>query len=230
MLSSDIMNVLDGLYFPRFFGSKIMGYFYLAMLLSLVLKNRRKIFLSNNSYIFFLIIIIFSFLIPFLYGIYKTPVLHDRYIIFILIPIFVLIPCLLNDFQNLKLKKLFISLLLILTISNHLIEIFDRSRDKPEFNDILKQIKKTENKNIVLFNPRETSVFIINYLENINPDIRKNFNFFEFKKLNEDLKVFWILCYMPEVNFECKINKINNFEIIDFKKTNLVHAYLYKKI
>ena len=32
MLSSDIVNVIDGLYFPRFFGSKVMGYTYLVIL------------------------------------------------------------------------------------------------------------------------------------------------------------------------------------------------------
>ena len=83
MLSSDIMNVLDGLYFPRFFGSKIMGYFYLILLLFLIIKCRKKIFLEDNNYLFFLTIIFFTYLIPLLYGILKTPVLHDRYILFI---------------------------------------------------------------------------------------------------------------------------------------------------
>ena len=54
MLSNDIINVIDGLYFPRFFGSKIMGYFYLFLLISLIFKNRKSFFEKNNNYLFFL--------------------------------------------------------------------------------------------------------------------------------------------------------------------------------
>ncbi len=228
-LSSDIMNVLDGLYFPRFFGSKIMGYFYLILLLFLIIKLRKKIFLENNNYLFFLTIIFFSYLIPLLYGILNTPVLHDRYIIFILIPIFVLISCLLNDLRNNYIKRILISLLILLTAGNHLIEIFDRPKTKPQFNFVFNQIKRTDNNNIVLYNPRGTSIFVINYLKNIDPNIEKEFNFYEYKNLNENINSFWFLCYMPEVNFECKSNEKNNFKISEQIKTRLVNAYYYEK-
>ena len=105
MLSGDIKNVFDGLYFPRFFGSKIMGYFFLILLLSLILKSRKSFFSNNNSYMFFLILIIFTYLVPLTYGLLKTPVLHDRYIIFVLIPVFVLIPLLISEIKNIKVKK-----------------------------------------------------------------------------------------------------------------------------
>ena len=42
MLSSDISNVVDGLYFPRFFGSKIMGYIYLISFLFLIFYQKKK--------------------------------------------------------------------------------------------------------------------------------------------------------------------------------------------
>ncbi len=228
-LSSDIINVLDGLYFPRFFGSKIMGYFYLLLLTFLIIKCWRKIFLENNNYLFFLILIFFSYLIPLLYGILKTPVLHDRYIIFILIPILVLISCLLNELINNYLRRVLISILILLTLGNHIIEIFQRPNTKPEFNLILKQIKKSNNNNVVLYNPRGTSIFIMSYLENIKPNIKEKLNFYEFKNLNENISSFWFLCYMPEVNFSCKTIKKDNFKTIDEKKTRLVHAYLYEK-
>ena len=228
MLSSDITNVVDGLYFPRFFGSKIMGYFYLVLLLFLTIKNWKKIFLENNKYLFLLTVIFFSYLIPLLYGFLNTPVLHDRYIIFILIPILILISCLLNELRNNYLRRILISLLILLTFGNHLIEIFERPKTKPKFNFVLKEIKE-KNNNIVLYNPRETSIFIMNYLINIQPDIKKKLNFYEFKNLNEKIKNFWFLCYMPEVNFRCEPIKKNDFKIIDKKKTRLVHAYFYEK-
>ena len=229
MLSLDIINVIDGLYFPRFFGSKIMGYFYLVLLLFLTIKNRKKIFFENNNYLFFLTVIFFSYLIPLIYGILNTPVLHDRYIIFILIPILILIPCLLNELGNQYLKRILFSLLILLTVGNHFIEIFERPKTKPEFNFVLNQVEKKDNNYIVLYNPRGTSVYIMNYLKNIQPNIEKKFNLYEFKDLNENIKSFWLLCYMPEVNFKCEISEKNNFKLIDKKKTRLVHAYFFER-
>ncbi len=229
MLSSDIINVLDGLYFPRFFGSKIMGYFYLILLLFLIIKCRKKIFSENNNYLFFLAIIFFSYLIPLIYGIINTPVLHDRYIIFILIPIFILISCLLNDLRNNYLRRILISLLIFLTVGNHYIEIFERPKTKPQFNFVLEQIKRSDKNDVFLYNPRGTSILIMNYLKNIQLNIEKELNFYEYKNLNENINSFWFLCYLPEVNFECKSTKKNNFKISEQIKTRLVHAYLYEK-
>lgn len=228
MLSSDITNIIDGLYFPRFFGSKIMGYFYLLLLLFLVIKNRKKIFLENNNYLFLLILILFSYLIPLIYGILKTPVLHDRYIIFILIPILILISCLLTELKNLNLRITLISLLILLTVGNHLIEIFERPKTKPEFNFVFNEIKK-KNNNIVLYNPRGTSIFIMNYLSNIQPDIQKELNFYHFNNLEDNINSFWFLCYMPEVYFDCKTKIKNNFKLIDRIKTRLIHSNLYER-
>ena len=123
-----------------------------------------------------------------------------------------------------------ISTLILLTVGNHIIEIFQRPNTKPEFNLILNQIKKSNNNNVVLYNPRRTSIFIMSYLKNIQPNIEEKLNFYEFKNLNENINSFWFLCYIPEVNFSCKtIKKKNNFKTIDRKKTILVHAYLYEK-
>ena len=121
MLSSDIKNVLDGLYFPRFFGSKIMGYLYLFFLIFLIIGNRKIFLHKENNYLFFLILIFFSYLAPLTYGAIRTPVFHDRYIIFILIPIFVLIPFLIKEISNNKLKVILITLLVTMTISNQYI-------------------------------------------------------------------------------------------------------------
>ena len=141
----------------------------------------------------------------------------------------ILIPCLLNELRNQRLKHIFILLLILLTTGNHLIEIFDRPKTKPEFNFVLNQIKKKDNNNIVLYNPRGTSIFIMNYLINIQPDIEKELNFYDFKNLKENINSFWVLCYMPEVYFECKTKTKFNFEIIEKQKTRLVHAYLYER-
>ena len=155
--------------------------------------------------------------------------LHDRYIIFILIPVLILISCLLNELRNQRLKQILFSLLILLTIGNHLIEIFDRPKTKPEFNFVLNQIKKKDSNNVVLYNPRGTSIFIMNYLRNIQPNIEEELNFYNFKNLNKNINSFWALCYMPEVYFKCKIDTKDNFKIIEKKETRLVHAYLFER-
>ena len=149
MLSDDIKNVIDGLYFPRFFGSKIMGYFFLFLLLTLIFKQRKSFFSNNNNYLFFLIVIIFSYLIPLTYGLIRTPVLHDRYLIFILIPIFVIIPLLINEIKNIKLKRYLVAFIILITLSNHYLEVFQRYNTKPEFKKTLEYISGKKTKNIV---------------------------------------------------------------------------------
>ena len=59
----DIKNIFDGFYFPRFFGSKIMGYIYLLLLVSLIVKNKKLIFNTKGNYLFLFILIVFSYFI-----------------------------------------------------------------------------------------------------------------------------------------------------------------------
>lgn len=232
MLSFDIRNVLDGFYFPRFFGSKIMGYFYLTLLFFLILNNKKKIFTGNNDYLFFLILIIFCYLIPLLYGIVNTPVLHDRYIIFILIPIFILISCLINEFLNKMIKIVFISFIVILTLSNHYIEIFKRLNTKPQFTTVLNNIKKSGVKNIVLYVPKNSSYLVgtdlvTNYVKNINKS-KNIFNFYHYDELPDKLENFWLFCYKPNINYDCKISNNSNYSFLKTIKYFQIDSSFYK--
>ena len=227
MLSGDIKNVIDGLYFPRFFGSKIMGYFFLVLLLSLILHKRKIFFLNNNNYLFFLIVIIFTYLVPLTYGLIRTPVLHDRYIIFVLIPIFVIIPLLINEIENIKVKRYLVIFIVIITLSNHYIEIFHRLITKPEFKKTLKYIDNKKVENIVL-NLQEPSFMVHNYIRNLQTS---EFNFI-YSKYGDPLpqkKSFWLLCYSTDPNFVCEFKNSDNLIIIDTKKNLFVEAKLYTK-
>ena len=226
MLSNDMINVIDGLYFPRFFGSKIMGYFYLFLLIFLIFKNKKNFFDKNNNYLFFLILVFFSYLVPLSYGLIRTPVLHDRYIIFILIPIFIIIPLLLGEISNQKIKRYLVSFVIILTLSNHYIEIFQRSQAKPEFKKTLMQIRNSKIKNIV-FDLQEPSFMVSNYIKNIEIFKKEGFIYnknedYDFR--NED---FWLLCYSTDLNYNCEVKDIKNFKIIDTKKNLFVETKLY---
>ena len=75
-------------YFSRFFGSLIMGLIYLSTLIFLIIRFRKKILFTSNNYLPLIFILFFSYIIPLFYGLIKLPVLTDRYIIFVLIPIY----------------------------------------------------------------------------------------------------------------------------------------------
>ena len=64
-----------------------MGLIYLSVLIFLIIKFRKKIFLTRNNYLPLIFILFLSYIIPLLYGLIRHPILHDRYIIFVLIPI-----------------------------------------------------------------------------------------------------------------------------------------------
>lgn len=227
MLSSDIKNVLDGFYFPRFFGSKIMGYLYLTLLIFLIFKNRKIFFLKDNNYMFFLVLIVFCYLVPLTYGLIRTPVFHDRYIIFILIPLFVLIPLLISEISSAMLKKIIISLLVLFTLSNHYLEIFDRVHTKPEFKKTLMYIKESDT-NDIMFNIRDHYTLVSNYVRNIKIDQTSQFIFYSHDEKKPLVEKFWLFCYTTDPDFLCDINYNNDFEFIDSQKNLFVETKLYK--
>jgi len=226
MLSSDIKNVLDGFYFPRFFGSKIMGYVYLILLIFLVIRNRKTFLSKENNYMFFLTLIFFSYLIPLVYGILRTPVFHDRYIIFILIPIFVLIPFLINEISNNKIKTFLIVFLVTMTLSNHYLEIFKRINTKPEFKKTLNYVKKN-NIDVFVIDLGSTSFLFHNYIKNINNNEFSKFTFIENNNLKYQSNDFWLICYSTDPNFKCEPKNKSNHRLVDSTKNLHVEAKLY---
>ena len=226
MLSSDIKNVLDGFYFPRFFGSKIMGYLYLILLIFLVIRNRKTFLSKENNYMFFLTLIFFSYLIPLVYGILRTPVFHDRYIIFILIPIFVLIPFLINEISNNKIKTFLIVFLVTMTLSNHYLEIFKRINTKPEFKKTLNYVKKN-NIDVFVIDLGSTSFLFHNYIKNINNNEFSKFTFIENNNLKYQSNDFWLICYSTDPNFKCEPKNKSNHRLVDSTKNLHVEAKLY---
>ena len=118
-------------YFSRFFGSQIMGLIYLSTLIFLIIRFRKKILFTSNNYLPLIFVLFFSYIIPLLYGLIRHPILHDRYIIFVLIPIIILISSLIFEIENRKLKILLFVFILLPTIINNYIEIKFRINTKP---------------------------------------------------------------------------------------------------
>lgn len=229
MLSADISNVIDGLYFPRFFGSKIMGYVYLSSFLFLIFFQNKKI-INNTNYSFLFIIFIFSYLVPFIYGIIRTPVLLDRYIIFVLIPVIVLISCLSNEIKSKKIKHFIIAILIISTLFNHYLEILKRKNTKPEFINMIEYIKNNSlEKNIIVKELYPNLDLVFNYLNNIDENVKKNLNLTSLnKKIPKNINGFWLVCYKPAKNINCDITENKKWKLQRVKKTYLVEAKLFK--
>ena len=198
--SSDYLNAqfFTDFYFRKFFGSKIMGAIYFLTLASLIFNLRKKIFFSSH-YLIFILIIFFSYFIPILYGFVKLPVLYDRYIIFVLIPIFVLISALIYELKNVKVKRIVISILVITTLSNLYLEIANKDyHHKPQTTKLLNSIAEVaKNKDpINIYIDREGGLpTFYGYVIKLDEFTKNNFKMI---KKNEISSVdnFWKICYV----------------------------------
>ena len=219
-------------FFSRYFGSKIMGLIYLVILIYLITIQRKTIFKLSSKYFFLLLMLFFSYFLPLAYSLFRQPILTDRYIIFVLIPILILISSLIFEIKPKKVKIFLLILLLISTITNNYIEIFHREISKPEFKSTIKYIinSKTNNNIFVLAKNKMVKEIVGNYVKVIISNENVDFNFLD-EIYKNDLNEFWVLCYEPVNNFQCILTKINsnNFIKKDQIKLKLINAALYKK-
>ena len=219
-------------FFSRFFGSKIMGFIYLIILIYLIIIQRKVIFKFSSKYFLLFLILFFSYFLPLIYSLFKQPILTDRYIIFVLIPVFVLISSLILEIQINKLKICLLIVLLLSTITNNYIEIFQREVSKPEFKNTIRYIinSKTNNNIFVLAEHKIHQKIVSNYSKAIILKENMNFNFLNEIK-SDDIDEFWVLCYEPLNQFKCDLKKIYSEEFTkkDRVKFKLISATLYKK-
>ncbi len=218
-------------YFSRFFGSKFMGIIYLFTLIFLIIRFRKKILFTSNNYLPLIFILFFSYLIPLLYGLIRHPILIDRYIIFVLIPIIILISSLIIEIDNKKLRIFLLIFILVPTLINNYIEIKYRINTKPEFNKIIDILKEHENKNISIYATYEADIKMIeSYIKSTKIFKNKNFNVLNINNLPSGIKTIWVICYEPVVGFNCAITNNNKSAWIlrDTKKVYLVNAKLYE--
>ena len=219
-------------FFSRFFGSKIMGVIYLLTLIYLIITERKIIFKFSSKYFFLFLILFFSYFLPLIYSLFKQPILTDRYIFFVLIPILIFISSLIFEIKIHKVKITLLIILLASTITNNYIEIFQREVSKPEFKNAIKYIinSKTNNNIFVLTEHEIHKEIVGNYTKAIISNQNVNFNFLDEIKEN-DINEFWILCYEPLNQFQCIPTKINSYDFTkkDQIKLKLINATLYEK-
>jgi hypothetical protein len=225
-------------YFSRFFGSKIMGIIYLSILIYLIVTLRKKIFYTLNKYLLLIFILIFSYIIPLAYAYLKTPILTDRYIIYVLIPILILISSLIFEVKNKKVKIFIFIFLLGPTIINNFMEIKDRKINKPEFKKFLDSLEKNDVKNLTVNtssaiskNASEIQAKLVrNYIKNLKEFKNNNFQIFNLNDLPKNKKMIWVICYEPLVGSDCSLpnEKKDTWILIETKQNHFLNSRLYE--
>jgi len=226
-------------YFSSFFGSRIMGLIHLLILLALILIFKNRIFKNLNFITFFIILIFLSYFTPLLYGWIFKPIIHSRFIIFVLIPIIVTISYLIFEIKNKYIKNSIIYFIVLLTLGNQLTEsnfqqfFNDRAKYKPDYLSPLKTINQSNYKNYFInhnFHSYKNSWSKIyeNYFESISKENNLNINILKFSELKKNkLEDIWIICPKDLMEKKCeKIQANNYFEFkviknIEYNKVNL---------
>ena len=216
-------------YFSRFFGSKIMGSIYLIILIYLLWSNKKYILEYSNKLFLFLLLLINSYLLPLAYGFFKMPILTDRYIIFVLIPILILISILTLSLKNKKIMNSILFVIILSTLTNNYIEIFKRKNTKPEFKKSINYISNSKSENLILMdNENYINKLIFNYLYLLNKNNHKI-------KIYNNSSVFekvWVMCYLPVTNFKCSTPSYlaEKFTLEESKSFHLIKIQLYNRI
>ena len=213
-------DFLANFYFSRFFSSKLLGSIYFTLFVFVTYNFRAILFNKKSFNFFFLLVIFFAYALPILHQFLRKPILTDRYIIFIIIPILILVSTGLFNFQKKKFKILIIYLICGATFLDTTIRIYKNEITKPEFKKSLKYISESNYPLIVINNDQNYKI-IRNYLVKLNRNININ------DKIPSEGK-FWQLCYLPLTNMKCDLNLSNKqLSIIDSKKFYLVEINLY---
>ena len=228
-------------YFSKYFGSRLLGLIHLSILLYCVIRFRKKLLEDFNIYTFFLILIFFSYFIPLVYGYLFEPILLDRYIFFVLIPII----CLLSHFTlqiNSKfLRYFFIILICVPTFLNHL---FYENTGKQFYTNINPTKPNTRNA-LEIINYSNTKLFtfskydlysynlnnayenyLLKYLELQKYDLQY-FSFNNYKKKPDEI---WIIYFRDINKLKFKVpEKFLGYKIVEEISLNNLNLYLLTK-
>tara|TARA_B100000989_G_scaffold278443_1_gene240244 strand:- start:3490 stop:4896 length:1407 start_codon:yes stop_codon:yes gene_type:complete len=191
---------LFNFFFKDFFGSKIMGFIFLIFFIFSVFILIKKKFLDQKL-LYLVLLVFFSYLIPISYGYLLTPILLDKYIIYIIPIIIICISFAIINLESPKKKLIIIFFLIIITFSNQIFKNIKKEIDKPEFTKILNMLNIQNNSNFfkASFMDHKNSYFNL-IVENLITQIIENQNL----KLEKDdkNKNFWIICYDPSNTFK----------------------------
>ncbi len=223
-------------FFSSFFGSRLMGVLFLVLLIALLIKNYKKI--KNVEPSSLLVIIIFlSYFLPILFGYIYEPLLVNRYIIFVLIPVLIIISTFIYNLKNNFFKNLIIFLTILATIGNHFTEqtfkqfFNERVVSKPQYTEALIFINNSEYKNYILKaekmkNKKATIDAVNHYITYLSEKNKLNVKFIPDQEMDK-IRFLWHLCFQDFNGKNCKVGDVKKeFKVIEKKNFNNVEIKL----
>ena len=221
------LKFLTNLYFSKFFGSRLVGAIFLIIFLYSIIVGAKNL-LKLSFYTYLLILIIISYLFPIVYGKIYNPILNERYIIYILIPIYVIILNTIFNNNSKKFHKFLLIVILLISFGNAFTEssfkqlYTKREKHKPDYKEVLNVVDKSKVR-VVMYNNKNNFEFkvILNYLNHLKKENNiKDINLIKYyKNLNES---FWLLCD-EKCNYSShSISRSNIEEKITLKKLTLL--------
>ena len=156
-----------------------------------------------------------------IYGFIFTPVIQDKYIIYV-VPIILLISSLLIcNITNNKIKLSTVIFLITISFGNQLLKISKNEINKPQFINVLKKLNNEKESKIFVssfasHNNKFYNLIVDNYISQII-ELNK-LNLKRKKPLNKN---FWVICYDPSNTYNYCFDK-NKFE---YKNTKTVQEY-----
>ena len=227
-------------YFSSFFGSRILGLLHLLILSYLIFCQFNKVMKKFDIELFLTILLLLTYVIPVTYSLIFEPILIDRYIFFVLIPILYLISSLTFDFKNTYKKYIIIFLLVVPSFLNHFSENTFKQfytniyPSKPEVGKSLTYITKNDNLNysfvFVKDNPININFVYENYLKKYSEKINKNLLFFDYENNSKLPNNLWLI-YITDITEEkfSKPIELEDYKIGSVKKFNHLELYQLKK-
>ncbi len=224
------LSFYTNFYFSNYFGSRLVGGIHLLILIFLIIKNFSEI-KKINYLSLFLIIILFSYIIPILFGYLFKPTILPRYVMFNLIPIILLISTLAFRHESKKIKLSIIVILSLLTIGNHFTEqtikqIYQtKITSKPEYVKAINHINESNfNTYSIKVKNMKDNVSSINAIRNYVNYLSQDLIFIDINKQNIlDVK-FWFLCTLDINSSDCKISVYyqNHSKVLEQKQFNSI--------
>ena len=241
------LKFFTNLFFSKFFGSRLLGLLHLVLLLFVIFRFRKHL-INSKKFLLMIIIIIFSYSLPLLFSLMFKPLLIERYIMYLIIPILLIISFYIFTLEKIFLRNSLVVIFIFLTFANFITEdtfkqLFQKiGKQKPDFYSVLNKVENSNNKNLIIKKVEPEKSQKIKFNSYIDLALNKyveqyilsnNFklhllsqNELDYSNLNE----FWILCYKDIDISDCKVpfNKTNysEKENIDFNRINLKKIYL----
>ena len=225
-------------FFSKFFGSRLVGGVYLLIFLFLLFKYIKNILFESNFETFLLISVFFSYLIPIIYSYFINPAVVDRYLIYLVFVIILLVVILIDKIESKKIRLFFCSVLIISTIGNFFTETTfkqffkDRTVHKPDLKSVLLKINQSSNTHVTLnlektyLSKKEISNSFENYLNNYSKIENLNIEYFNYLTLDQEKysKKYWVICLNDLNGSDCELpSKFLDYQITSEKSFNSVN-------